>query len=115
MKLIAQLKLQPTEQQADALQRTMEAANRAANYLSDLAWDTKQFRQYDLHHAAYYAIREQFGLSAQAAVRVVSKVADSYKIDKDTKRTFRLMGSVAFDDRILRIVPDKNTTQCATF
>ena len=114
MKLIAQIKLQPTEQQADALQRTMEAANRAANYLSELAWDTKQFRQYDLHHAAYYAIREQFGLSAEAAVRVVSKVADSYKIDKDTKRTFRLLGSVAFDDRILRIVPDKNTVSIWT-
>ena len=114
MKLIAQVKLQPTEQQADALQRTMEAANRAANYLSDIAWDTKQFRQYDLHHAAYYTIREQFGLSAQAAVRVVSKVADSYKIDKDTRRTFRLLGSVAFDDRILRIVPSQRTVSIWT-
>ena len=114
MKLIAQVKLQPTEQQADTLKRTMEAANRAANFLSDLAWDTKHFRQYDLHHAAYYAIREQFGLSAQAAVRVVSKVADSYKVDKETKRTFRLLGSVAFDDRILRIVPAKNTVSIWT-
>ena len=114
MKLIAQVKLQPTEQQADALKRTMEAANRAANFLSALAWDTKQFRQYDLHHAAYYAIREQFGLSAQVAVRVISKVADAYKIDKKTKRTFRLVGSVAFDDRILRIVPAKNTVSIWT-
>ena len=73
MKLIAQVKLQPTEQQTDALQRTMVAANRAANFLSALAWDTKQFRQYDLHHTAYYALRAQFGLSAQATVRVVSK------------------------------------------
>lgn len=109
MKLIAQVKLQPTEQQADSLKRTMEAANRAANCLSDLAWETKQFKQYDLHHAAYYAIREQFGLSAQAAVRVIAKVADAYKPDKKVKRTFRLLGSVAFDDRILRITPDKKT------
>lgn len=101
MKLIAQIKLQPTEQQADTLKRTMEAANRAANYLSNLAWETKQFKQYDLHHAAYYSIREQFGLSAQAAVRVISKVADAYKLDRKTKRSFRLLGSVAFDDRIL--------------
>lgn len=114
MKLIAQVKLQPTEQQADALRRTMEAANRAANYLSDLAWETKQFKQYDLHHAAYYAIREQFGLSAQAAVRVISKVADAYKLDKKVKRTFRLLGSVAFDNRILRLVPDKNTVSIWT-
>ena len=59
MKLIAQVKLQPTEQQTDALQRTMVATNRAANFLSALAWGTKQFRQYDLHHAAYYALRAQ--------------------------------------------------------
>ena len=114
MKLIAQVKLQPTAQQVDALKRTMESANRAANFLSTLAWDTKQFRQYDLHHAAYYAIREQFGLSAQAAVRVIAKVADAYKIDKKVKRTFRLLGSVAFDDRILRIVPDKKTVSIWT-
>jgi IS605 OrfB family transposase len=114
MKLIAQVKLQPTAQQAEALKRTMKAANCAANFLSVLAWDTKQFRQYDLHHAAYYALRGQFGLSAQAAVRVVAKVADAYKIDKKVKRTFRLLGSVAFDDRILRIVPDKKTVSIWT-
>jgi putative transposase len=109
MKLIAQIKLLPTEHQAEALKRTMDAANRAANFLSTLAWDTKQFRKYDLHHAAYYTIREQFGLAAQAAVRVISKVSDAYKIDHQIKRTFRLLGSIAFDDRILRIVPDKKT------
>jgi len=107
MKLIAQVKLQPTEQQAEALKQTVEAANHAANYLSDLAWKTKQFKQYDLHHAAYYVLRERFGLSAQAAVRVVSKVADACKLDRKVKRTFRLLGSVAFDDRILRFVPDQ--------
>ena len=114
MKLVAQVKLQPTAQQGDGLKRTMEAANCAANFLSTLAWDTKQFRQYDLHHSAYYAIREQFGLSAQAAVRVVAKVANAYKIDKKVRRTFRLLGSVAFDDRILRIVPDKKTVSIWT-
>lgn len=101
MKLIAQVKLQPTEQQAAALRRTMEAANRAANFLSTLAWDRQQFRQYDLHHLAYYAIRAQFDLSAQMTVRVISKVADAYQLDKKTKRLFRPLGSVAYDGRIL--------------
>jgi len=101
MKLIAQVKLQPTEQQADALKRTMEAANRAANFLSTIAWDMQQFGQYDLHHLAYYAIRAQFDLSAQMTVRVIAKVADAYKLDKKTRRTFRPLGSVAYDSRIL--------------
>ena len=85
MKLIAQVKLQPTEQQADALRRTMEAANRAANVLSTLAWDMRQFRQYDLQHLAYYAIRAHFDWSAQMTVRVISKVADAYQLDKKNK------------------------------
>lgn len=101
MKLIAQVKLQPTEQQTGALRRTIQAANNAANFLSSVAWDTKQFRQYDLHHAGYYVIRQQFGLSAQVAVRVISKVADAYKLDKRTQRTFKPLGSIAYDDRIL--------------
>lgn len=106
MKLIAQIKLQPTEQQADALKRTLIAANKAANLLSCLAWETRQFRQFDLHHAGYYAIREQFGLSAQAAVRVVAKVADAYKLDKKTKRAFTPHGAIAYDARILRWFTD---------
>ena len=102
MKLIAQVKLQPTEQQADALRRTLMAANQAANLLSSRAWETKQFRQFDLHHAGYYAIREQFGLSAQMAVRCIAKVADAYKLDRRTKRTFKPHGAIAYDARILR-------------
>jgi len=93
----------------------MDAAKRAANYRSQLAWETKRFRQYDLHHAGYYAIRAQSGMSAQAAVRVVSKVADAYKLDKKTRRTFRSLGSVAFDERILRTVPNQRTVSIWTF
>lgn len=101
MKLIAQVKLQPTEAQAESLKQTLEAANAAANYLSNLAWETQSFRQFDLHHAGYYAIRERFGLSAQMAVRVIAKVADSYKLDRKAKRTFQPLGSIAYDNRIL--------------
>ncbi|MCG8347098.1 MAG: transposase, partial [Chloroflexales bacterium] len=58
-------------------------------------------KKYDLQRAIYQQIREQFGLSAQLAIRVIAKVADAYKLDKRTERTFRSLGSVAFDDRIL--------------
>lgn len=101
MKLIAQVKLLPTPEQADALRRTLEQANAACRFVSDTAWETKTFRQYDLHHKCYQAIREQFGLSAQVAVRAIAKVADAYKLDRKTKRTFKTTGSIAYDDRIL--------------
>lgn len=101
MKLIAQVKLLPTPEQASALRRTMEQANAACRFVSDAAWETKSFRQYDLHHKCYRTVREKFGLSAQVAVRAIAKVADAYKLDRKAKRTFKKAGSIAFDDRIL--------------
>lgn len=101
MKLIAQVKLQPTDEQAQALLDTLEKANAACNYISRRAWDTRTFRQYDLHHARYYDVREQFGLSAQAAVRMIAKVADAYKLDRKHTRTFVKHGAIAYDERIL--------------
>jgi IS605 OrfB family transposase len=101
MKLIAQVKLVSTPEQAAALRHTLEQANAACRFVSDTAWETKTFRQYDLHHKCYQAVREQFGLSAQVAVRAIAKVADAYKLDRKTKRTFKTTGSIAYDDRIL--------------
>ncbi len=114
MKLIAQVKLLPDDRQADALRRTMEQANAASQFVSDRAWETRTFRQYDLHHLCYQAIRSQFGLSAQVAVRVIGKVADAYKLDRQTKRTFRPTGSIAYDDRILSWQLAKSTVSIWT-
>ena len=101
MKLIAQVKLLPNPEQAAAIRQTLEQANAACRFVSDTAWATKTFRQYDLHHKCYQAVREQFGLSAQVAVRVIAKAADAYKLDCKAKRTFKPTGSIAYDDRIL--------------
>jgi IS605 OrfB family transposase len=108
MKLIAQVRLQPTPDQAEALRQTMLAYNDAANYISDQAWMRKSFRAYDLHHATYYAVRERFGLSAQLTIRVIKDVADAYKLDTKRKRTFRRMGSMTYDSRVLRWMLDKS-------
>ena len=102
MKLTAQVKLLPTPEQAHALRETLARANAACNYVSEWAWEHQTLRQFDLHRACYYAVREKFGLSAQMAVRVIAKVADAYKLDRKTRRTFRPTGSIAYDERILR-------------
>ena len=39
--------------------------------------------------------------SAQVVVRCISKVADSYKLDRKTMRTFQPIGAIAYDLRIL--------------
>lgn len=101
VKLIAQVKLLPTKEQANALKRTLMAANQACDFISDVAWSSLIFRQYDLHKRAYHMTRDTFGLSAQLVVRCIAKVADAYKLDKKKRRTFKSLGAIAFDDRIL--------------
>ena len=106
MKLIVQLKLLPTPEQAAALLATLARANEAANAISQAAWENKTFGQYALHRLLYREIKERFGLSAQVVVRLIAKVGDAYKLDKKRERTFRKHGSIAYDDRILRYFPE---------
>ena len=101
MKLTAQLLLNPTKEQAQLLVETLQAANQACNFISDYGWDKQVFKKYDLQTAVYYPVKEKFSLSAQMVVRCLSKVADAYQLDKATKRTFRPLGSIAYDSRIL--------------
>jgi IS605 OrfB family transposase len=107
MKLIAQVKLQPSAEQYQSLSKTLETVNDAANYISERAWETKTFRQYDLHRLLYYDLRSRFNLTAQIVVRVLAKVADAYKLDRKAPRTFNRHGSIAYDKRILSWKPDE--------
>lgn len=102
MKLIAQVKLNTTPEQSDALKRTMRQANEARNYLSEYAWETKTFGQYQLHKLAYHDTRSAFpDLSSQIIVRSIADVADSYKLDRETRRTFKPYSAISYDERVL--------------
>lgn len=107
MKLIARIKLQPTKDQYDALLQTLEAANAACNYVSECAWQDKVFGQFKLHKLCYGSVRAQFDLGADVAVRVFAKVADGYKLDKKSKRTFKPHGAFPFNDRLVSYKLDK--------
>lgn len=106
MKLVVNLKLQPTPEQAKLLKRTLRTCNAACNDISQQGWDLSVFRQYDLHKLVYHDIRERFGLTAQAAVRCIAKVADAYKLDQEARRKFRPDSAQPYDDRILRFVSE---------
>jgi len=101
MRLTIQLKLLPTLEQADALRRTLVRANEACDYISQIAWEAKTFRQFAIHKLCYKGVRETFDLAAQLTVRCISKVADAYKLDTKRQRTFAPLGAVAYDERIL--------------
>lgn len=102
MKLMAQAKLLPTTEQAQALRETLERTNALCNWLSAWAWEHQTFRQFPLHYGCYHAARERFGLSAQITVRAEAKVSDAYKLDHRSKRAFALHGAISYDSRILR-------------
>src|SRR5260221_12181889 len=101
MKLTAQIKLQPTEEQGKLLKETLERANVVCNAISEYAWENRLFNQFKLHKALYYALRSESGLCAQMIVRCLGKVAHSYKLDKKSKRVFNEHGSIPYDNRIL--------------
>lgn len=114
MKLTVQVKLLPSEKQSDALRFTLETANKAANRLSQLAWDAKEFRRFPLHKTFYRQLRDEFPLSAQVVCLLNAKVADAYKLDKKVIRIFRKHGSIAYDSRILAFKLPESTVSIWT-
>ena len=78
MKLVVQVKLLPSADQAGALQTTLHAANAAANQVSQVAYEKKVFRNFALRKHTYQDIRAA-GLGSQAAQHVIKKVAGAYR------------------------------------
>ena len=113
MRLTVQVQLLADADQRAALQATLALTNQAANLGSEIAWQRRAFRTYDLQQLAYGQIRA-LGLSAQPAVRVIKKVADAYKLDRRTKRTFRADAAQPYDDRCLSWQPDQQTVSIWT-
>lgn len=107
MKLIAQVRLNPTSEQAIYLLQTLEAANGLCNNISAFAWANNVFGHFALQRALYHPLRAETGITAQMVVRMFAKVADAYKLDKKRKRTFKPHGAIAYDDRILRWYTEK--------
>lgn len=101
MKLVAQLKLCPTKEQARVLKDTLARANAACNRISEVAWEQRVFGKFALQKLCYKDVKVGFSLSAQMVVRCLAKVGDSYRLGKQSKRRFKPHGSIAYDDRIL--------------
>ena len=114
MKLTAKIKLLPNEEERQALLDTLKTANAACNEISSYAWENKVFRQFNLHKGTYYTIKNSFALSSQVVVRCIAKVADSYKLDRRTQRTFQPFKTIAYDSRIIRYKFPENSVSIWT-
>ena len=106
----AACKLRVTEESAAALAETMGQVNAACNRISEIAWETKTFRTYDLHKAVYHDTRSEFGLPSQLTVRAIAKVADSYAMDRSIPHVFGERGAIGYDARCFKL---KNLSSAA--
>jgi putative transposase len=89
VKLVVQVKLLPTPEQASALEATLRACNTAATEVAKVARDVGCYRNYDLRRHTYDRIKADHGLGAQAAQHVIKKVCDTYKTLKANVRAGR--------------------------
>ena len=101
MKLVAAIKLRPTREQATVLRATLKRCNEACTAIAAKGFAAGVLRQFDLQKLAYVETRAKFGLTAQAAVRCISKVADAFKINRKVAPVFRADAAQPYDDRIL--------------
>ncbi|WP_225321073.1 RNA-guided endonuclease InsQ/TnpB family protein [Streptomyces luteolifulvus] len=136
VKIVVQVKLTPTPDQASALSATLDAVNDAANWLSLRAQgkeDERDRTRRALQAVAYRELKDR-GLSAQPALHVIRKVADAYTTRRanlkagnygkqDSKRyqriantpiRFRPNASQAYDDRCLSWRYDQQTVSIWT-
>lgn len=104
MKLSANIKLTPNQEQFTLLKQTLEASNQACNWISEYAFKNKVFGQFALHRPTYWEVKSRFKLSAQMATRCIAKVADSYKTDKKVQRYFKPHSGQPYDERIFRLM-----------
>lgn len=135
MKIVAQVKLLPVSaHDEDALAATLRACNRAANHASEVAFAKDLKRRNVLQTEVYFALKTDYDLGAQPAVRVVKKVCDAYATLKGnikagnlgregSKRRvraeskpirFREDAAQPFDDRILTWNLDARTVSIWT-
>jgi IS605 OrfB family transposase len=106
VKLIVNLKLTPLDSQKESLKQTLIRANAACDEISARAFEAKIFKQFNLHKLVYHPMRGETHLASAIVVRAIAKVADSYKLDKQSQRRFNPLGSFPYDEIIISFRKD---------
>src|SRR5215472_15352043 len=101
MKQTMLLKLVPAPEQAAALLATLHAVNAACNYAGAVAFKTTTGNKFEVQKLVYGALRVDYHLPAQLAIRAISKTVDAYKRDKRIQPTFKPEGAIAYDPRVM--------------
>jgi hypothetical protein len=78
VKQVVKARMLPTREQTAALQTTLKTCNEAASWLSKRMHAERVYRKHDAQARFYTELKARFGLSAQPAILVIGKVAESY-------------------------------------
>ena len=133
MKLVVQLKLQPSAECASALRATLRECNAGADFASRVAFEKKEFSKFGLQKLVYADLKAR-GLGAQAAIRTIKKVVDAYatlranikagnlgkpgskRRDRAESKPveFRAAAAQPYDDRLLSWQMDQQTVSVWT-
>jgi IS605 OrfB family transposase len=100
MKLVATVKLIVDADQKTRLLATMARVNEACTWLAQRAFELKLADKIRLQRLYYHDLRNLFGLSAQHAVRAISKVCEAYKRDRTKLVKFAKHNAVPYDQRL---------------
>jgi len=101
MKQVIVIKLEPSQEQYQALLKTVEAFNRGCQYAADVAYEKRLANKIALQPFVYGTLRSEFGLSSQMAIRAIAKAVEAYKRDRRIHVKFDLHGAVVYDPRIM--------------
>ena len=101
VKLTLQTQLLPDGDQARKLSVTMRAFNAAADWLAGEAFRLKTDNKVELQQLYYRQLRDDFGISAQMAIRCIAQVCKAYSRDKSIRPRFRKYASVPYDQRLM--------------
>jgi putative transposase len=101
VKLIMQTQLLPDGYQARKLSATMRAFNTAADWLAGEAFRLRNDNKVELQQLYYSQLRDDFGLSAQMAVRCIAQVCEAYSRDKSIRPRFKKYASIPYDQRLM--------------
>ena len=79
----------------------METFNAACDTISREAYSSKTYNKYKLQQRLYRRIREQYMLPAQLTIRAISKVVESYRVERRRLHIFDPHGAIVYDQRIM--------------
>src|SRR5262245_26763635 len=94
-------KLDPTPEQAAALDATLRAFAAACNQIADVCRTSDSTDKNHVQRACYQEIRQTFGLSSNLTIRAIARVCAALKVKEKIHSRFQPT-SIDYDGRIFR-------------